>query len=624
MKSDAFANQGGSASVLRVEDSIYRKGLEALPAHVAIINPRGDILLVNHAWSAFAACEGAGEDFGLSVGANYLAICRKAATHEQLAQRALFGIEAVLNGRVPEFSLEYPCHSPAKRRWFLMTVTPLDGQERVGAVISHVDISERIQAETERRAADARYRTVYENAPLGIAELTPAGRVIFANDRFQRILGYTAAELNSKPASELTHEDDRDTEGAHLEVLRSGQVESFALEKRMRRKDGAFVWVRSTTSCIRGPEDQIDYLVVVIEDISERKEAEARQQTLMHEIAHRNKNLLAVIQAVATHSLRGDGALGDARRGFEGRLQALSRTYDTLTHEAFSGAPLDAVLANELSGFGGRAKFFGPSVMLTVKAAQTFALVIHELATNASKYGALSAAEGRVVAHWDVIEVEGEERLRFEWREEGGPLVSFPQRKGFGSLLIVNVAGAEFGCKPNLSYGPSGFAYSFEARLKKLGSAPLEMGVRAKLKSEVARSLYDEWARHRGASRDLPPLEGFDWSRFAKTGSLAIARVDPDFQVRLVQVGRALVQELGRPLEERELTEEEREGLLDAYRLCARKGEPCHEFLRFDFGDDDPLTFERLIVPFSATSTHKVTHLAAAVLFGGRTRPDAG
>ncbi len=606
--------------MLRVNDPIYRKGLEALPAHVAVLDAGGFIVVVNRAWTAFGDSQGAKGDPGVAVGADYLAVCRQAATQDPLAKRALLGIEAVLNGQIEEFTLEYPCHGPSERCWFLMTVTPLDRHERIGAVISHTDITARITADRERQAADARYRAIYENAPVGIAELTPAGRWVCANDRFRRILGYEARELELKLKREFTHADDLEAEGALMEVLRSGSVGSVALEKRMRRKDGAFVWVRSTTSCIRAPDGGVENYVIAIEDISERRQAEARQQTLMHEVAHRGKNLLAVIQSIASSSLRGTGSLDDARRAFEGRLQALSKTFDTLTNEAFSGAPLDVVLSNELSAFGGRVKWSGTSVILAVKAAQTFALVAHELATNASKYGALSAPEGQIRIQWEVVGPAEEERLKFEWREEGGPPAPPPRRQGFGSMLIMTVAGAEFGCKPEVSYTTAGFAYRFDAPLKKLGTAPSETRVRSKLKSDVTRALYEEWARCRGASGALPRLDEFDWRRFAPTGVLAVARIDRDGRPQLIQIGRGLVEELGGPSKERELTEEEQEGLLAAYGRCASKGEPCHEYLHCNFGDGEPVTFERLIVPFSAGAVNEVTHVAAAVVFGGQTR----
>ena len=339
-----------------------------------------------------------------------------------LARNALVGIEAVLDGRLPEFRLEYPCHAPSRPRWYLMTVTPLDPNERMGAVISHTKITARVVAELERQASDARFRAIYEHAPVGIAELTRGARWSRVNDHFCRIVGYESRELESKLARDFTHPDDLEREAAQFEALRAGRAESASIEKRVRRKDGCYLWVRATTSCARAADGDIDYFIVVTEDISERKLAEQRQRTLTHEVAHRGRNLLAIIQSLASRSLMGDISLKQARESFEGRLQALSNTFGALTS---SGARLEAVLNNELSAFGARARCEGPHVVLTMQAVQDFAMVVHELATNASKHGALSTPDGRVDVSWSV---EGD-RLRFLWREEGGPTVKAPERR---------------------------------------------------------------------------------------------------------------------------------------------------------------------------------------------------
>jgi hypothetical protein len=214
---------------------------------------------------------------------------------------------------------------------------------------------------------------------------------------------------------------------------------------------------------------------------------------------------------------------------------------------------------------------------LTVKAAQTFALAAHELMTNAAKYGALSVAGGRLHVSWNVEDSRDERRFRFSWREEGGPKVVAPTRQGFGSTLISRVLGAEFKCAPKLEYCEAGFSYCFEAPLARLGDLQFDSPVRRKLKSEIVSSLYDTWARQRGAGGVLPSLDGFEWSRFAATGALTIASIEEGDSVRFVQVGRALTELLGRSLEDRDIAGEDANSLAEAYRRCAGAGKPCHE-----------------------------------------------
>jgi len=349
---------------LRVSNELWRKGLQAQAAHIALIDSGGRIVLVNEAWAEFARATGSAIDPDVAVGANYLEICRKAAKDDAFAEQALTGIEAVLGGKLTQFSIEYPCNSPAEERWFLMTVAPLDFSGHTGAIISHLNITEGKEAQRALRASDRRFHAIFENAAVGVAEVSADGRWLRVNDALARLTGYPISELLNKTIQEITHPQDRDADAAHIEVIRTGAANSFRLDKRFLREDGSIIWVGCTLSGVRAADGSISYFVAVIEDISERKLAEQRQQTLMHELSHRGKNLLAIIQSIANRSLSGAGSLDAAKAAFIGRLTSLSKTYDSLTAEAFDGAPLDVVLANELASFGVRAQLEGPSVIL--------------------------------------------------------------------------------------------------------------------------------------------------------------------------------------------------------------------------------------------------------------------
>jgi hypothetical protein len=224
---------------------------------------------------------------------------------------------------------------------------------------------------------------------------------------------------------------------------------------------------------------------------------------------------------------------------------------------------------------------------------------------------------------WRIGNSAAAPHLIFDWIEEDGPPATPPARRGFGTTLISTVAAGDFGCEPELTYGPGGFRYRLDAPLSRLGSVHYESPVRRRLKSPTVCSLYDAWARHRDTAGTLPQLAGFDWSRFAATGALTIAVVEAGgAAVRFVQVGRALIDELGHPLHDQDVAEDET-GITETYRRCGRQGEPTHELLRFDFGDGDPLTFERLLVPFSATGGRTVTHIVGIAVYEGHTRPSA-
>ena len=210
-------------------------------------------------------------------------------------------------------------------------------------------------------------------------------------------------------------------------------------------------------------------------DITERKRAEEEQrraaeaeQILVRELQHRTNNLLAVIQGIAQKSLSGDGPLQEARKVFEGRLLALAGTYRQLTESNWGGVSLGEIVHLTLEPFIARTESDGPNVMLSAKNAQNFSLALHELATNAMKYGALSRAGGNVSILWRVASNSGDAVLKFRWQESGGPPVFAPGQRGFGTLLLestfheVNFNYAREGliCEVNVPLGKSELAQS--------------------------------------------------------------------------------------------------------------------------------------------------------------------
>jgi two-component sensor histidine kinase len=194
------------------------------------------------------------------------------------------------------------------------------------------------------------------------------------------------------------------------------------------------------------------------------QDAGNRQRLLLGELSHRVKNVLAVVHAVVMRSLSDEQPRSEARELISQRLQALSRAHDILTHSDWSGASLHRIVAGELESFADRAEIDGPDIVLEPAAAQSLALIIHELATNALKHGALSTEKGRVQVTWSIIDKD-KPYFRFRWRETDGPVVQPPMRKGFGrTLLETSVSGAS-DAKPILNYAADGFSYEFEAPL---------------------------------------------------------------------------------------------------------------------------------------------------------------
>jgi two-component sensor histidine kinase len=200
-----------------------------------------------------------------------------------------------------------------------------------------------------------------------------------------------------------------------------------------------------------------------------------RQRFLIRELKHRSQNLFAVIQTITSRSLVEGQTIGEAREVLNGRLAALASAYTALAESSFSGASLHQMLAQELSAFPKQIRITGKDILLNTPAAQNFALIIHELATNAIKYGALSCPEGQVHVDCNVVGANGSGQFRFVWRESGGPPVRPPTRKGFGSAILFEIA-KSFAPTANVqaNHAPDGLVYEIQVPLSAIEAPKLE------------------------------------------------------------------------------------------------------------------------------------------------------
>jgi two-component sensor histidine kinase len=233
----------------------------------------------------------------------------------------------------------------------------------------------------------------------------------------------------------------------------------------LKRADGVFHPFLTRIVPLRDKEGRIAQWFGTNTDITNERKAEERQRLLTNELAHRGKNLLAVIQSVASRTLSGTRTLAEAREALMHRIYAIARSQSVLLDGGFEGAPVSEIVRLESEAFSSRVKAAGPDVILSPKAAQTFALLVHELATNATKHGALSLPGGQVAIHWSVEGVGAEARFEFQWRERDGPPVIPPTRRGFGRTLLEKVVAQEFGAQPKVSFAPEGFRYQIDVPL---------------------------------------------------------------------------------------------------------------------------------------------------------------
>ena len=257
------------------------------------------------------------------------------------------------------------------------------------------------------------------------------------NPGAQSLYGYTPDEIVGQPVHVLCSGDDecKAFEAFAKEVALRGQA--LSRDARRLRKDGSMVEVVICLAPLRTRDGNIAAYAAITHDITERKAQEKTRQLLLDELNHRVKNTLAMVQSIARLTLRQTKSPEDFAESFTGRIQALAGAHDVLTASSWHGADLDSLVRDQLilgDSKNGRVSYRGPSIKLDPQTAVGLSLVLHELGTNASKYGALSAANGHVDLSWETA--ESGKMLTLQWQELGGPRVSEPTRRGFGTFII--------------------------------------------------------------------------------------------------------------------------------------------------------------------------------------------
>jgi PAS domain S-box-containing protein len=326
-----------------------------------------------------------------------------------------------------------------------------------------IDIDERKRAEAELRESEERYRALVDTAPDAIL-VHQDGIVVLANREATALFGAAdPAELVGRPVEDLVDPGSLELARArYTRLTEPGQRNELA-EMRYRRLGGESFPVEVASAAV--PVGGRLAVQVAFRDISARKAAEAHQQLLVQELAHRVKNTLAVVQGIAARSLADGRPLAEARDVLTRRLRALASAHTLLLESGWRGASLRALAETVLAPYGHQVTVSGEDVTLTPRAALTLSLVLHELATNAAKHGALSVPEGRAAVGWELSGPPGATSLSLSWRETGGPPVALPARRGFGRVLIEQAVAHELGGRARLEFGPQGVSYALEAEL---------------------------------------------------------------------------------------------------------------------------------------------------------------
>jgi PAS domain S-box-containing protein len=319
-----------------------------------------------------------------------------------------------------------------------------------------LDITKRKHAEQAMALGEARYRMLFEQANDIVVILRLDGRIVSINPAARDILGYAPEELVGKSIYEFVPLERMpmqvDMLRRKLEGAPSTQYDLEVLTKDKRRR------VLGVNSRLVLNEAGKPLLIhSIARDITERNEAERRQELLVRELQHRTRNLLAVIQSIATNTLKSSSDL----ETFVGRLHALAHAQEFVAAGPQGGVPLYRLVEAGLAAFGARAKIEGDELVLNGRFAQNITLLIHELATNAAKYGAFSLPAGWVAIRW-AITTGDNPHLRFHWGEHGGPTVHCSGRKGFGTLLMSLFSGS------SIEFSTTGLTYDFSVPLSEV------------------------------------------------------------------------------------------------------------------------------------------------------------
>ena len=347
-------------------------------------------------------------------------------------------------------------------------VEPMEETELIAIVRALLRVR---QAEAAQRSIELRFAQFAQASPdvLWIYDVD-FERFEYVSPSVKELLGHTPEEVEADPDIWLNKIQDTDRPAVQKMLGDTKDDGQEPVEYRIVR-DGTQRWVRDKAFLLPAEASHGPRVAGLARDVTEAKRAEQQRELLIGELNHRVKNTLALVQALAAHTRHAAISPTDFEQAFTSRLHALGHAHDLLTQTHWKGTTLHQVIETALAPFSvygssqARVEVEGPQVWLNSNTAVTLTLAFHELATNAAKYGALSANQGRVKIFWEAQPTGAPKEILLQWRESGGPVVEAPSRKGFGTMLIEKVLAYEAEGEAKLDFLPTGVAFVFRLPL---------------------------------------------------------------------------------------------------------------------------------------------------------------
>ena len=351
-------------------------------------------------------------------------------------------------------------------RKFLVRVLPYRSVDNFigGVVLTFLEITGTARAEAALQTSERRFGEAQQLAGVGVWEWNPESDETWWSPTVYDLWGLPRSEKPPAHADRPVHEEDREPYLKAVEEARAGGV--FDAEWRVVLPDGSFRWLAET-----GREDSSRgrRMLGITQDITHRKVTETRLTMLLGELQHRVRNILGVVRSIVNRTVRSSTSLSDLAERLDGRLHTLARTQAVFTRTGVTSMEIGDLVRDELSAVGApddQLTIDGPSVRVRREVAQSFALAVHELTTNAVKYGAFAESGGQLSVTWRLLEDGHDPRLQLEWRESGVRALDIrPARAGFGRELIERSLPYELGAETRLEFAPGGVVAVIELPL---------------------------------------------------------------------------------------------------------------------------------------------------------------